>query len=68
MRRRVHQLHETELADSGQPTEFGRVDDLPNAGSERHVELRRNPNQVLPSIKLQQFRNVAKGAHRLSLG
>ena len=61
--RRIDQRHQAELADAGQAAEIGRVDQLPHAGRQRHVDLGRNPHQPAAGVQGDDFGNVEDGGH-----
>ena len=52
-----------QLADSGQPAEVGRVDQLPHPRRQRHVNLGRNPHQRPAGVQGDDFRDVEDGGH-----
>ncbi len=56
---RVNQRDQTELADLGQPSELGSVNDGADARCERHIQFGRNPYQASACIETADFRYVA---------
>ena len=61
--RRIDEPHQPQLADARQPAELGRIDKLPHARRERHVQLGRNPHHVSAGAKGDKLGNVAERVH-----
>ena len=61
--RRIDQRHQPQLADAGQAAEIGRVDQLPHARRQRHVDLGRNPHQPAAGVQGDDFGNVENVGH-----
>ena len=59
--RRIDQRHQAQLADARQAAEIGRVDQLPHAGRQRHVDLGRNAHQAPAGVQGDDFGNVENG-------
>ncbi len=59
--RRIDQRDQPQLADAGQPAEIGRVDQLPHARRQRHIDLGRNAHQTAAGVQRDDFGDVEDG-------
>ena len=67
-RRRIDQRHQAQLADPGQPAEVGRVDQLPHARRQRHVDLGRNAHQRRGGCPGRRLRECRESRSRCPFG
>ena len=59
MSRRIDERDETELCDLGQPSKSGRIDHGADPRRERHIKLRRYPDQTATSVQADNLRQIS---------